>query len=556
MTEKLDLKVILLGSSGAGKTSLLTRYMEGNFTDNPSTIGASFRLKTWKNYKFGLWDTAGQERYASLSSYYCRGVGAAILVYDVADTSSFEALDTYLSLLREVEPNCYCILVGTKCDLLPQDDQIKLDALMRASQQCLFLYTAASSNRLASNISDNKSVSESMAVNSSGGHRKQSTSGDEWEMVDSDVPMDIGTTEPKIETLPNTVENENVCKRENACMSESEDDSPEVTIASHEPSTIIQSDTLSHALESECVCVSEGGSLEATIEVQEPGMTVQSNSKMLNLAAKGTPVPKPVGKRRSKPKRRPKLAHTIIHPQSPVNASMPTGVSSKPDSRMPTSEQIPMNASADPNKSPKDAVQGLVDAVIEKVEERSSTTKSSISMIVQTDIHMRAHILPQAIKYTSVDAQAHGLCSDDDNVEDETILSTSNDVVKTENVTEIQTDSINETHTDTESSGAESMSSHDHDSEEYSALPTRAWHGPPVHSGLLFAKREGMDFVYVSAKSGLNVTSIFDRIGYKCLETKRIQEMLTMPNYMQQPTTVNLEAMMNENKHAHKSRCC
>lgn len=116
-TAKLDLKVILLGQSGAGKTSLLHRFVENSFEANQlSTVGASFKLKTWHSHTMGIWDTAGQERYQGLSSYYCRAAGAAILVYDVSSQESFEALPKYLALLRRVEPNCYCIMVGSKCD--------------------------------------------------------------------------------------------------------------------------------------------------------------------------------------------------------------------------------------------------------------------------------------------------------------------------------------------------------------------------------------------------------------------------------------------------------
>merc|ERR1719238_1001480 len=93
---QIDLKIVFLGASGVGKTSIVYRYINEVFEPTRSTIGAAFSLKYWKDFKFGVWDTAGQEKYDSLSSFYCRGAGAAVLVYDVGDLGSFEALPKYI----------------------------------------------------------------------------------------------------------------------------------------------------------------------------------------------------------------------------------------------------------------------------------------------------------------------------------------------------------------------------------------------------------------------------------------------------------------------------
>ncbi|KJE90134.1 hypothetical protein CAOG_01483 [Capsaspora owczarzaki ATCC 30864] len=115
---RVDLKIILLGTSGAGKTSLTNRYIHDEFSNTESTIGASFALKSWKRFKLGIWDTAGQEKYAALGSFYSRNAGAAILVYDPTSKASFDELPRYVKILESAEPNCVVTLVASKSDLV------------------------------------------------------------------------------------------------------------------------------------------------------------------------------------------------------------------------------------------------------------------------------------------------------------------------------------------------------------------------------------------------------------------------------------------------------
>ncbi|KAL1430619.1 hypothetical protein MTO96_014813 [Rhipicephalus appendiculatus] len=90
-----DLKVIILGESNVGKTSLLVRYLEKRFEECPkATLGAAFTLKTRGKHNIAIWDTAGQERYVGLSIFYCRNADVAIMAYDVTSRESFKALIT------------------------------------------------------------------------------------------------------------------------------------------------------------------------------------------------------------------------------------------------------------------------------------------------------------------------------------------------------------------------------------------------------------------------------------------------------------------------------
>ena len=89
MSEKVrEVKVVLLGDSGVGKSSLVLRFVTNSFKPySESTIGASFTTKLItleeKSIKYQIWDTAGQEKYHSLAPMYYRGAAAAIIVYDI-----------------------------------------------------------------------------------------------------------------------------------------------------------------------------------------------------------------------------------------------------------------------------------------------------------------------------------------------------------------------------------------------------------------------------------------------------------------------------------------
>jgi len=122
--EVVDLKLVLLGQPGVGKTCLVYRYLYNTFGETISTIGASFAMKKIESNgrpcNLGIWDTAGQERFDSLSSFYCRGARAAIICFDLTDRASFECLQSkwVKKVLDEAEPGCHICIVGTKLDLV------------------------------------------------------------------------------------------------------------------------------------------------------------------------------------------------------------------------------------------------------------------------------------------------------------------------------------------------------------------------------------------------------------------------------------------------------
>uniref|UniRef100_A0A0N5AN57 small monomeric GTPase n=1 Tax=Syphacia muris TaxID=451379 RepID=A0A0N5AN57_9BILA len=116
-------KLVLLGESAVGKSSLVLRFVKGQFHEyQESTIGAAFLTQTLcvddTTVKFEIWDTAGQERYHSLAPMYYRGAQAAIVVYDITNQESFAKAKNWVKeLQRQASPNIVIALAGNKADL-------------------------------------------------------------------------------------------------------------------------------------------------------------------------------------------------------------------------------------------------------------------------------------------------------------------------------------------------------------------------------------------------------------------------------------------------------
>jgi len=117
-------KLVLLGESAVGKSSLVLRFVKDQFDDyRESTIGAAFLTQTISldeatTVKFEIWDTAGQERFKTITSSYYKGAHGIILVYDITDKQSFRDIDNWLSEVeKHANENVNKLLVGNKSDL-------------------------------------------------------------------------------------------------------------------------------------------------------------------------------------------------------------------------------------------------------------------------------------------------------------------------------------------------------------------------------------------------------------------------------------------------------
>jgi small GTP-binding protein len=124
-------KVILLGNSGVGKTSLANRWIMNDFEpDVAQTIGPRNTLRDvevhGRQVKVALWDTAGQEQYRAIAPLYIRGARSACLVASLDSPESFEALSTWLELLNSSQDNpVMSVLAVNKVDLAdPTDPEV------------------------------------------------------------------------------------------------------------------------------------------------------------------------------------------------------------------------------------------------------------------------------------------------------------------------------------------------------------------------------------------------------------------------------------------------
>lgn len=145
-------KLLIIGDSGVGKSSLLLRFADNTFTGNYiTTIGVDFKIRTvdidGEKVKLQIWDTAGQERFRTITSTYYRGTHGVIVVYDVTSGDSFANVKRWL---HEIEQNCEVvnrILVGNKNDTPDRKVVLTEDAQRFADQMAIQLFeTSAKEN--------------------------------------------------------------------------------------------------------------------------------------------------------------------------------------------------------------------------------------------------------------------------------------------------------------------------------------------------------------------------------------------------------------------------
>ena len=119
----VNFKVIIIGDSGVGKSSLLKRAVQNRFESvYQATIGFEFLLMYFKvkdmKIKLQIWDTCGQEMYRSLVQGFYRNTSFALIVYDVSQRKSFDNIETWLNDLRQnTEQDIPVYIVGNKIDL-------------------------------------------------------------------------------------------------------------------------------------------------------------------------------------------------------------------------------------------------------------------------------------------------------------------------------------------------------------------------------------------------------------------------------------------------------
>ena len=134
-----EIKVVILGESGVGKSNLINRYNGGVF--NPDSLpnsGSFFMSKKLKYgekvYRINLWDTAGQEKYHSLTKIFVHDSKIAFIVYAINDLISYQKVDFWYNFIKE---NCGDIIIGiigNKKDLYEEEEVNEEEAIKKAEE--------------------------------------------------------------------------------------------------------------------------------------------------------------------------------------------------------------------------------------------------------------------------------------------------------------------------------------------------------------------------------------------------------------------------------------
>ena len=119
---EIGLKILLVGDTNVGKTSLLLRYTDELFPNKHiSTVGVEYRIKKFEyngfRVKMQIWDTAGQERFHSITKSYFNNADGILFVYDISDYKSFEEIKAWINESEDIASDFKKLLIGNKCDL-------------------------------------------------------------------------------------------------------------------------------------------------------------------------------------------------------------------------------------------------------------------------------------------------------------------------------------------------------------------------------------------------------------------------------------------------------
>jgi small GTP-binding protein len=131
LPRKAVLKMIIVGDGGVGKTTLIHRYLTGNYLDQRMTVGSGFATRDLEMegviITLTIWDFAGEERFRFLLPSYCRGALGCILAFDLTRPSTFYHLDEWLNLVRNNTNDIPILLVGTKRDAGDKNSDMAID---------------------------------------------------------------------------------------------------------------------------------------------------------------------------------------------------------------------------------------------------------------------------------------------------------------------------------------------------------------------------------------------------------------------------------------------
>ena len=136
--DDISLKILILGDSAVGKTTLLLKYVDGYFPNiYVATIGVEYKIKRIRlngiDISLQIWDTAGQERFRGVTKNFMKGADGIIYAYDVTKKSSFESLKNWIFQSEEATEGFKKIIIGNKIDL-EKERQITKETLNKFCQ--------------------------------------------------------------------------------------------------------------------------------------------------------------------------------------------------------------------------------------------------------------------------------------------------------------------------------------------------------------------------------------------------------------------------------------
>ena len=150
-------KIVLIGDSGVGKTSIFTRFDKDTFIEDPGmTIGGAFTrvdVNTQKGpIELGIWDTAGQERFRNVVPMYFQRAFMVLIVFDLTNEESFEHLDEWIEMSKDKSPpGCKFIIIGNKLDLI-NSRAVPFNAFQSVAQKHDALFTLETSAKTGEGI--------------------------------------------------------------------------------------------------------------------------------------------------------------------------------------------------------------------------------------------------------------------------------------------------------------------------------------------------------------------------------------------------------------------
>ena len=148
---ELNVKLLLVGDSNVGKTSLLLQYTDNVYpTQHAATVGIEYKVKNiiFKNYnvKLQIWDTAGQERFHSITNNFFHNADGVLFVFDLNNNKSFEGIKNWIQESEEIGDYFQKLLIGNKSDL--EDRKIPLSEIEEfcLKKNLIYLETSAKNN--------------------------------------------------------------------------------------------------------------------------------------------------------------------------------------------------------------------------------------------------------------------------------------------------------------------------------------------------------------------------------------------------------------------------